>query len=339
MLDSVNCRFCHGTRMKFIMATPQYCVHFCENCQIYQTSIFEDPQHPWDDKTWHLMSRLSWGKAIRERTDLLKRVLMLTGQSQYSSLQLLEMGPGAGDVLAAARNLGVGFALGIDLSPLNCKSIRAKGLPVVLGNIENSPFRAGSFDVVVMCQVIEHIRYPRQTLEQILYLLRPGGILHIDTPNPNNVFARATRYRMSSSFGPDHVTLFVEDSLTYLLESVGFEIIELKGCMNSFNLASQFLYGLTNLRLKSAWSRADAEVLLARLQQSRLPGSDKSAPRANSGYRRLAYSLKAIARMIHWGVRVGAGYVMAPFWNPVATSLSQRPGTLALMEVQARRPS
>ncbi len=338
MLNSVNCRFCHGTRMEFVMAGREFCVFFCENCQIYQTSVFGDPQLPWDDKAWHLMSRLSWNKAIKERIDLLKRIIALTGHTKYSSLHLLEIGPGAGELLAAASNLGIGIFLGIELSRLNCKSIRTRGLPVILGKIENSPFKTASFDIVVMCQVIEHIAYPREALETIFHLLRPGGILHIDTPNPNNIFSRATRGRMSSSFGPSHVTLFVQESLSRLLQSVGFEIIELKGYMNSFNVASQLVYGLTNLRLKRAWSKVDAEMMLARFQQSKFPNSAKST-RWLTEVGRMTYLFKETARMIHWSVRIGAGYVMAPIWKPIARFLSQRPDTLALMEVQARKPS
>ena len=125
-----------------------------------------------------------WGKVIRERTELLRRILPLMGYQSYSSLRVLDIGAGTADLLSAARSLGIGSVVAMDLSPLNCTYINRLGIPVVQADAENIPFRARSFDIVTLCQVIEHIEYPQRMLEQIFSLLRPGSILHIDTLTP-----------------------------------------------------------------------------------------------------------------------------------------------------------
>lgn len=338
-LDSMICRFCHrADSMEFIVATSDYHVSFCKDCQIYQTFSLVPgriPERPWDHKTWHLMSRLSQRRVVRERTELLKRVLSLIDYQPYGSLRMLDVGAGTGDLSLAARNLGVGSVVAMDISPLNCRSIRRLGIPAVQADAENMPFRAGSFDVVTMCQLIEHIEYPQRVLEQAFSMLRPGGVLHVDMPCPDNVFARLTKYRMGSSFGPEHMTLFTKDSLAHLVESVGFEIVGFRGYTNSFHLAGLLVYALTGLRHKKTWSRAAAEELVSLGTSEELLSQDLVSTERSVFVRRLRDGIV----LANWGLRMGVGYVIAPAWNPIAKLLSQRTDTLAFMEMQARRPS
>ena len=156
----------------------------------------------------------------------------------------------------------------------------------------------------------------------------------IDTPSPDNIFARATKYQMASSFGPEHVTLFTRDSLARLLESVGFEVVGFRGYTNSFHLAGLLVYALTGLRHRKAWSRTAAEELVRSRTPEALPTKDLA--RIERGTR--LHWLRNGITLANWALRMGIGYAIAPIWNPIAKSLSRRPGGLALMEMQARRP-
>ncbi|MFC1752864.1 class I SAM-dependent methyltransferase [Thermoproteota archaeon] len=53
-------------------------------------------------------------------------------------------------------------------------------------NVTTSPFyrdNKGSFDCVILIAVLEHLRDPMQALQAIYELLKPGGVIYIDTPN------------------------------------------------------------------------------------------------------------------------------------------------------------
>jgi len=51
-------------------------------------------------------------------------------------------------------------------------------------DIRKDALFVNSFDTVVMCEIIEHLKYPWQALENASIALREGGVLIITYPNP-----------------------------------------------------------------------------------------------------------------------------------------------------------
>ncbi len=102
-------------------------------------------------------------------------------------------------------------------------------------NVEEDdfPFEAGSFDVVLFCELIEHLLMdPVEVLRKIRRVLKPGGILVLTTPNVarlDNVAAMVDGrniYDPYSGFGPygRHNREYTRHELHRLLEFVGFEV-------------------------------------------------------------------------------------------------------------------
>jgi 2-polyprenyl-3-methyl-5-hydroxy-6-metoxy-1,4-benzoquinol methylase len=60
----------------------------------------------------------------------------------------------------------------------------------VVGDMEKSPFRNGSFDIATANMVVEHVNEPAALLVQINRLLKPGGVFVIHTPNCRNYKVR-----------------------------------------------------------------------------------------------------------------------------------------------------
>jgi len=53
----------------------------------------------------------------------------------------------------------------------------------VRGDISQLPFCDGSFDLVTMNMVVEHLLHPERQLEEVRRILAPGGLLVFHTPN------------------------------------------------------------------------------------------------------------------------------------------------------------
>jgi SAM-dependent methyltransferase len=102
-------------------------------------------------------------------------------------------------------------------------------------NIEDAsfPFAPASFDVVLFCEVIEHLQSdPVKVMREIKRVLKPGGHLIVTTPNVSRLenvarmLAGANIYDPYSGYGPygRHNREYNRHELTLLLEHCGFEV-------------------------------------------------------------------------------------------------------------------
>jgi SAM-dependent methyltransferase len=91
----------------------------------------------------------------------------------------------------------------------------------------------GTFDAVVLLEVIEHVRDPWQTLEFCGALLRPAGILLLSTPNITSFFSR---FRFitgghfhqfePADFSYGHINPMTPLMVTKVLDDTGFDLLE-----------------------------------------------------------------------------------------------------------------
>ena len=70
--------------------------------------------------------------------------------------------------------------------PSVCAKARKTTSGLLLGASEHLPFRDGTFDVVVLNEVIEHVRDDRATMAEAIRIIRPGG--HVVVYAPNRLF-------------------------------------------------------------------------------------------------------------------------------------------------------
>jgi 2-polyprenyl-3-methyl-5-hydroxy-6-metoxy-1,4-benzoquinol methylase len=134
------------------------------------------------------------------------------------SKKLLEIGCANGPFLTLATDLGAEI-LGIDISAdLVAEAVR-NGLNCRVARVEEL---TGSFEVVCLWDLIEHVTDPREFLAQIRRLSHVGSQLLIQTPRYGRVaelFGESWRYLMPA----EHVVLYSLEALTALLSEFGFQ--------------------------------------------------------------------------------------------------------------------
>ena len=95
--------------------------------------------------------------------------------------RLLEFGASYGHSLASARERGWDVA-GVELSPTASEYARTHfGMPVFNCDLADAPLADGSFDAVIGWHVLEHVRNPKEQLQRLSRLLKPGGAAHFVT--------------------------------------------------------------------------------------------------------------------------------------------------------------
>ena len=121
----------------------------------------------------------------RARTDLGERCLHWLRAVLRHKLppgQVLDLGSGPGSFVATLRWAGFD-ATGLELSPWVVQFIRETfEVPVLQGPIEEQRIEPASLDVIALMDVLEHFRDPVSTMRRCLDLLKPDGILLIQTP-------------------------------------------------------------------------------------------------------------------------------------------------------------
>jgi 2-polyprenyl-3-methyl-5-hydroxy-6-metoxy-1,4-benzoquinol methylase len=125
--------------------------------------------------------------------------------------------------------------IGIEQDQAAAEAARAVCEEVLEGDVETIelPFAAGSFDVVLCGDLIEHLRDPEAFLARMRPLLREGGLLVLTTPNVANWSMRLGllvgrwRYTERGILDRTHVHLFTRRTLVETVERAGYRVLEL----------------------------------------------------------------------------------------------------------------
>src|SRR3954467_12552117 len=137
----------------------------------------------------------------------------------------LDLGVGDGRLTSALQATKL---TGADVSEVALERARTR-LPdaelVLVEPDEPLPFADNVFDLVLCVETLEHIRDTQLALSEIRRVLRPGGRLALTTP-------ASARWRvlvrgLEHPFSP-HLRAFSRRSLRTVLETMGFQILELE---------------------------------------------------------------------------------------------------------------
>lgn len=114
------------------------------------------------------------------------------------------------------------------IEPLVMPAIFARGhfgLQVTTDTLRPNTYPHRFFDAVTAFQVFEHLIHPREEIQKIRGILKPGGLLLIEVPNIDTVMVKllGARHR---HFVRDHVSFFSAATLSQLLEDMDFQIKE-----------------------------------------------------------------------------------------------------------------
>jgi SAM-dependent methyltransferase len=172
----------------------------------------------------------AWG--LHDNADTVARLKKATFQYVLGKLprpspgeRLLDCGAATGFLLEVARELGHD-PYGLELSEFGASAIAGKfgADHAFCGELPQAKFRGvepGGFQVVTMCDYIEHVRDPRHTLALARRWLAPGGALAITTPDAGSPSRKLlgtgwTHYKI------EHLYYFNKRNLERLLRDVGF---------------------------------------------------------------------------------------------------------------------
>jgi SAM-dependent methyltransferase len=136
--------------------------------------------------------------------------------------RLLEVGCAYGFFLQEARPF---FEVcGIELAADAAAHARRAGLNVLTGVADEATLQGlGSFDAIVMLDVIEHLPDPLDMLRLLGRHLAPGGIMVITTGDFGSLVARLLGKHWRLMTPPQHLWFFTPESLSGMARSAGLD--------------------------------------------------------------------------------------------------------------------
>ncbi len=147
---------------------------------------------------------------------------------------ILEVGCASGELLNALRREGYQVA-GVEISDFAGKvAIEKYDLNVIIASFEEENtgefLQESSFDLILMGDVLEHMRNPSEAMRYALRLLKPGGKLVVHVPSTLNLISSRLAFMLYRIIGsqktmtipPYHLTEFFPATLRRMFLTAGF---------------------------------------------------------------------------------------------------------------------
>jgi 2-polyprenyl-3-methyl-5-hydroxy-6-metoxy-1,4-benzoquinol methylase len=228
-----SCVLCGSRQFRTQFEEPPYAVRRCSNCGLGWVS----PRLDRDDLAEIYKSDQYWRspspKAQGYTDDADEQLYLATFRNRLRFV--LKDGPGGGralDVGCAAGFCMVGMReLGFETHGLEISEVIGShareyfgfGDAVYIGTLESSPYRANHFDLITMWDVVEHVPDPIALLRKARELLKPDGLLVIETQDIDSRFARTLGPRWHHYKHEEHIYHFTPATVRTLLAQAGFQ--------------------------------------------------------------------------------------------------------------------
>jgi len=154
----------------------------------------------------------------RERAEFIRPFITDSG-----ARTLLDIGGSTGVVAHHfVREFGLQGTL-IDPAPLEVEQAQVLGLQTVTGLVEEHDFGNERFDVVIICQTVDHLLDVGGTLARVRQLLSKHGLLFIDIVDFRAAYLR--NWSVEDATKIDHPYYLTEPTMVAYLRRSGFAIL------------------------------------------------------------------------------------------------------------------
>jgi len=254
MYDFSRCKLCCEQTAAVKYKLRQMQLFTCANCDFHFIDALDEfPDEQPDANLLSEKARSFIEKQLPQNgIQLGKNLQFVKAHIDPSGKQCLDIGSGAGQFLFFLQDQGA-LPQGIEPQQIFREFAQQKYQLRLRPELVDAPHWqnkfASYFDFVTLWDTLEHVNFPVETLKATSQLIKPGGLLFLDTPSRDSFFYRASEwsYRLSGGAKPAllnrfysakpfrHKQLFTGVQLTKLLENSGFTDIKRSALHKSKN--------------------------------------------------------------------------------------------------------
>ncbi len=171
-----------------------------------------DSKRNWFEKAYHFVRGMA-----------LKRKLKLINSFPVSGKTILDVGSGTGDFLQTAKNNSWNV-YGIEPNEKARAIANSKTRNQVFDTNTLQEFESGTFDVITLWHVLEHLPNLETEIQNLNRLLKPNGRLVIAVPNFKSYDAKHYNAFWAAYDVPRHLWHFSQTSISKLFSKHNLEI-------------------------------------------------------------------------------------------------------------------
>ena len=142
-----------------------------------------------------------------------------------NEVRLLDVGCGRGEWLEKCSQYGFN-CIGVEMNSASAQVCQDFGLNTINKDVFEvlSSCQDSSFDVISAFHFIEHIDHCKliKFFEESKRVLSPSGVMILETPSIDNLIVSSRTFYLD----PTHLTPINPDSISYIIESLGFDLVK-----------------------------------------------------------------------------------------------------------------
>ena len=202
-------------------------IYQCNQCgvqRLREKDCIPDEYYETGEYRERLEESLESKRAAVEQDEMQHHTLQAFFPNSLRGKNILDVGCGVGSLLDMLKNVSHS-QIGIEPCSSHLESLSKRGYKVYPSLSEAAEDNNSTIDYAFSIQVIEHVKNPREFLEEIKKLIKPRGRLLISTPNKNDILMTLLKDEFYSFFyRTQHRWYFDENSLTKCAELAGFRV-------------------------------------------------------------------------------------------------------------------
>ena len=202
--------------------------HVLQECLDCGVTYFQPPPTLDQLNTFYLVEGYEFSRHSQEHRArvIVRKHLRTTSQGAF-----LDIGCGTGYLLNEVRARTNWSVFGVELSPRACEFAKnsLKLDTIINSDLAGAQFKDGSFDVLHISEVLEHVPSPLSFLTECRRIIKPDGTLLLSLPNGQSDRQGLLDFWKENAKPPGHASghiyFFSSKSLRVLLAKTGFEIV------------------------------------------------------------------------------------------------------------------
>lgn len=227
--DEFVCLLCGSKKKTPFLALEKYQLFECDQCKLVSPNVrldeagghevYDDPANI-KDTTREIVKTYDY----RKKTHAPERLAYILEKIgiRKDALRLLDVGCGPGYFLSYLKDKKV-KAKGLELTQFLVDICQKEGLEV--SATELSGENPGSYNVLTLFDVLEHLTNPVSFFKDANRALKKGGFVLAYAPNIHSLAFALMGNRQNTLYPYQHVGFYDGKSLAYLAKHTGFEVV------------------------------------------------------------------------------------------------------------------